>query len=75
MLKIESEKLRMHGGEIIRVCRKYRNMSQADLAEKTGVTKASISLWESGKNEPRFQMVAWCLEAMGFQFDLKEIEK
>ena len=39
-------------GEFIAQCRKDKNLTQAELAEKLGVTEKSISNWETGRNMP-----------------------
>lgn len=36
----------------IRNCRKEKNMSQDELAERLGVSRQSISLWETGQTQP-----------------------
>lgn len=32
-------------------------MTQREAAEKLGITNAAISMWESGKNSPRFKRI------------------
>lgn len=39
-------------GKFILECRKSKKLTQADLAEKLGVTDKSISNWENGRNMP-----------------------
>lgn len=39
-------------GKFICSCRKERKMTQAELAERIGVTEKSISNWENGRNMP-----------------------
>lgn len=39
-------------GNFIAKCRKEKNITQSELAEKLGVTDRSISNWENGKNMP-----------------------
>lgn len=39
-------------GKFIAICRKEKNMTQEQLAEKLGVTSKSISRWENGKTMP-----------------------
>ena len=41
----------------IRNLRKERNMSQDELAEKLGVSRQSISLWETGQTQPSLENV------------------
>ena len=39
-------------GERIRVARKSRNITQAQLAETLGVGSSTIGMWENGQREP-----------------------
>ena len=39
-------------GKFIFTCRKNKNLTQAELATKLGVTEKSISNWENGRNMP-----------------------
>ena len=39
-------------GKFIAECRKHKNMTQSELAEKLGVTDKSIGNWENGRNMP-----------------------
>ena len=39
-------------GKFIAKCRKDKNMTQSELAEKLGVTDKSIGNWENGRNMP-----------------------
>ena len=39
-------------GKFIAKCRKNKNMTQSELAEKLGVTDKSIGNWENGRNMP-----------------------
>ena len=39
-------------GKFIAKCRKDKNLTQYELAEKLGVTDRSVSNWENGKNMP-----------------------
>ena len=39
-------------GKFIAKCRKEKNMTQSELAEKLGVTDKSIGNWENGRNMP-----------------------
>lgn len=45
-------------GQYIARERKARNMTQADLAEKLGVSNKSVSKWETGKCLPGYSVVA-----------------
>ena len=39
----------MHTGEVIKILRKNKNMTQEELAQLLGVNKSSIQKYESGK--------------------------
>ena len=39
-------------GKFIADCRKRKNLTQADLAEKLNITDRAISKWETGKGMP-----------------------
>ena len=43
--------------ENIRKYRKEKNMSQDELAEKLGVSRQSISLWENGQTQPTIENI------------------
>ena len=42
-------------GDKIRQLRKEKNLSQADLAYETGITKAAISMYELGARNPKIE--------------------
>ena len=44
-------------GKFIAQCRKEKNITQQELAEKIGVTNKSISRWENGKNMPDYSIL------------------
>ena len=37
----------------MKVLRKQKKMSQAELASAVGVKQSTVAMWESGKNKPR----------------------
>ena len=39
-------------GKFILECRKAKNLTQSELAEKLGVSDKSVSNWENGRNMP-----------------------
>ena len=50
-------------GKFISECRKNKNMTQAELAEKLNITDRAISRWETGKGIPDASlMLALCNE-------------
>ena len=50
----------MRFGENLKVIRKSKNISQEDLAENLGVSRQSVSKWETGENYPSMQNIV-CL--------------
>lgn len=53
----------------IKVMRKRKNMTQADLAELLGVTPAAISRYESGERIPDIVTAAKIATALGCKVD------
>lgn len=53
----------------IKVMRKRKNMTQADLAELLGVTPAAISRYESGERIPDIVTAAKIAAALGCKVD------
>jgi DNA-binding XRE family transcriptional regulator len=51
--KTQAEGLRLRQGAKLRDLRKFRQLSQSQLAAAVGVTKAAVSEWEAGKSTPR----------------------
>ena len=54
----------------MRDAREKRNMSQAELAEKVHKGRQSINLYENGKGNPEFQVVAEIAAALGTEFEV-----
>jgi len=49
----------------IKEARKKAELSQTELAERTGVTRAAVAQWESGKHPPRREVLERIAEATG----------
>lgn len=60
-------------GELIRLCRKKRQMTMRELEHLSGVTAAQISNIEKGKNNPTIGTFLKLLDAM--DFDIEIIDK
>lgn len=43
--------------ENIKNIRKSRGLTQAQLADRVGVVKATVSSWETGRTEPNMEMI------------------
>lgn len=56
---------RMELKDRIREARKKAELSQTELAERTGVTRAAVAQWESGKHPPRREILERIAEATG----------
>ncbi len=52
-------------GDFLAKCRKENNLTQAELAEKLGVTEKSISNWENGRNMPDLSLFKNICEILG----------
>ena len=61
--------IRLSTGDYIREIRKAREMTQEELAEKIGVTKAMVSSYETGKCHPKISMLNRISEALQVSFD------
>ena len=52
-------------GKFIAKCRKDKNMTQSELAEKLGVTDKSIGNWENGRNMPDLSLFKPLCDVLG----------
>lgn len=59
----------LSGESPVRVWRKHRRMTQADLAEATGLTDAFLSEIENGKKSPSVDALRRIAEALGATMD------
>ena len=59
----------MEIGEQIRKIRTARGLSIGELGRQSGVSKTTISQWESGKHKPGFDQLRAVLEALGVTYD------
>ncbi len=55
--------------ENLRNLRKSKNMSQTQLAKLLGVDQRTVSVWEKGKCEPGFTVLAKICEIFDESFD------
>lgn len=56
-------------GKRVREAREKHGWSQGELARQLGVTPGCVSLWESGKREPKFYSVQRVSLALGVSGD------
>ncbi len=57
------------GGNPIKVWREYRTLTQKQLADKVGISKAYLSQIESGKRKGAMEVLASIAEALGLLLD------
>lgn len=60
-------------GKFIAACRKEKNLTQASLAEKLGITDRAISKWETGKSMPDSSIMLEVCEIL--EIDVNELLK
>ncbi|HYS26325.1 MAG TPA: helix-turn-helix transcriptional regulator [Vicinamibacterales bacterium] len=60
----------MSAGRFVRTARLRSGLTQRQLARKARVPQPMISLIESGKQDPRYRMLARLLRASGVDLDL-----
>lgn len=53
----------------IRGLRAHRKMTQQELADRVGVNKKTVSLWESGETTPNVDKVEKICDALGVGYD------
>lgn len=63
--KTPAQAIRTRQGEDIRKFRDFRDLSQTDLANVVGVTKAAVSEWERGVSSPRPHLQVAIANALG----------
>jgi transcriptional regulator with XRE-family HTH domain len=56
-------------GEALLRLRKTRGLSQADLAEKAGMSKSMIAGYEAGRQQPSLQSLALLMRTLGCDLD------
>jgi transcriptional regulator with XRE-family HTH domain len=64
----ENQELGTYSGNFIEQARKRKNLSQAQLAELVGVSRASISLYETGAGDPSYKVLGKLAEVLDFSF-------
>lgn len=56
-------------GERIKMLRNACKMNQKDVADKIGVSKSTIAMWETDKREPNIEMLQKLSECFGVSID------
>ena len=54
----------LRGGQLIKIARESRGMTQGDIADSWGVSLRTIQRWENYRNEPKF------IEVIGIVTDI-----
>lgn len=60
----------MSTGENLKRIREYRGMTQKELAERIGVSRASVNLWEVGKLSMTLYSAALVADALDVSLDV-----
>ena len=55
----------MEKGRLLKEMREKCRYTQAELADKMGLSQKTISSWEKGRTYPRFKQVCWLSEIFG----------
>lgn len=58
-------------GAFLKQCRKEKNLTQEQLAEKFGVSSRTVSRWETGSNMPDLSILVELADY--YDMDLKEL--
>lgn len=56
-------------GEFIAQCRKEKNLTQVQLAEKLGITNQAVSKWETGKGMPDVALMQQLCDVLGISLN------
>ncbi len=56
-------------GEIVKAARKAKHLTQADLAEKTGLTDSYISMIETGRKKPSTEVLGKLADVLDISMD------
>lgn len=59
----------MSFGRLLQAARKKANMSQTDLAEKLGVTRITISIWERDRSSPTLKFAVEAAQILNFSLE------
>ncbi len=59
---------RFDGGALRRL-REQRHLSLGDIAEKIGVSRATVGHWETGRNAPGWDVAVQLADALGVSLD------
>ncbi len=62
----------MTWGELLRICRKNRGLTQSQLAEKAHTTQATITAIETGRYIPHLDKYSELLEVCGYELGVRE---
>ena len=57
-------------GKRIQIIRKKRHLTQLELAQKLGVSRSAVGMWEYGSNEPNLDMIKKLADALDVEYEL-----
>jgi len=60
----------MKAASLLREARTVAGLSQAELAQKAGVTQSVISVYEAGRRQPSVPTLTALIAATGYELDL-----
>jgi transcriptional regulator with XRE-family HTH domain len=66
---MEGQKMNDTFGERLRMVRKKRGLTEDELAERTGMTRTSISYYETGKQWPSLFNAVCIADVLGVSLD------
>ena len=64
----------MNKAELLRVCRLYRGVTQADLEQRTGISRNTICAIENGRGNPTVSTYEKLVNALGFELGVFEMD-
>ena len=76
IIKVRFYRIYQKGGEVMAIekinlptARKMANLTQKELAEKCGVSEATVFNWEKGKSYPNVKHAELICKAVGLSYD------
>jgi predicted nucleotidyltransferase/DNA-binding XRE family transcriptional regulator len=61
----------MDGAMLLRSARRRAHLTQAQLADRAGVTQSVISAYEAGRRQPSLPTLSALVDATGFELDMR----
>ena len=70
LIEVQQKDVRNHVIEQYVKCRKEKKMTQEQLAQRTGISRPNISLFESGNYNPSLEMMVRIAEALEMNLNI-----